>query len=285
MSRENEIHRIFSKNGVSEWGAVKARVFSEHIKECEKNVPFVSAAPDERINPFYIMENAQSIIVYLIPYKTGGERTNLSEYAKGRDYHIVSEKISKAVCEYLNSLGFETKFFCDNGVLDDRYIAYLAGLGVYGKNGLLINKKYGSYTFIGYIITDCKVQRGTRQKGSCAKCGRCIQSCPGRAISESGICYEKCASYITQKKGELSSEEADILKKSGYVWGCDICQEVCPHNASAECTKIEDFTNNLILSLENEGLSNRKFMNKYKERAFSWRGAGVVQRNLDISGK
>ena len=92
-----------------------------------------------------------------------------------------------------------------------------------------------------------------------------------------------CVSYLTQKKGELTTEQTDIIKKSGYVWGCDICQNVCPMNKDAQKSEVFEFIHDTVEELTDEGLSNKEFMNKYKDRAFSWRGAGVIRRNIGIS--
>lgn len=280
---KNNIGKTLKKFGITEWGMVNARIYDERIEVMRCSVPFVKAGAEERINPFLIMENAKSIIVFLIPYKADGKRTNLSCYAKGIDYHIIADKICSEVIKMLEEYGFCGVGFCDNGVLDDRYLAYLAGLGFYGKNGLIINKRFGTYTFIGYVITDCPLEEDKPLNDTCKGCDACIKSCPGDAISERGINYSSCVSYITQKKGELSEEEKSIVRKSGYVWGCDICQETCPHNMAAEQTTIDEFLCNKIEYLKHETLTNKEFMHKYKSRAFAWRGAGVIRRNIEIS--
>lgn len=277
-----KIKDLLESVGITEFGCVRAREFSERTELMKKQVPFVSCAPNERVNPFLLMHDAKTVIVYLIPYKSDDNRTNLSDYAKGEDYHKVAKRISKAVLDMLESEGYEGIAFCDNGVLDDRYLAYLAGLGFYGRNGLLINDSYGSYTFIGYIITNCELSEDMCVNTGCMNCGLCEKSCPGGAISSSGIDYTKCVSYITQKKGELSGDEIEILKKSGYVWGCDICQSVCPHNKSVKFTDISSFKTNIVPNLLTENLSNREFLHKYNNRAFTWRGAEIIRRNIAI---
>lgn len=271
--------------GITEVGFVRAKVFSERLDVMKKQVPFVGATADERINPFLIMEEAKTVIVYLLPYKTDGEKTNLSLYAKGEDYHEVACQISNKIISQLEDNGYSGKSFCDNGVLDDRYLAYLAGLGFYGRNALLINDVYGTYTFIGYIITDCDMPADKPIDKMCMECGLCEASCPGGAISKDGIDYARCASYLTQKKGELTDDEEGIIKKSGYIWGCDICQEVCPHNRGIKSTSIDAFIHNTISELSDEKLSNKEFMHKYKNRAFAWRGAGIIRRNIEIMEK
>jgi epoxyqueuosine reductase QueG len=178
------------------------------------------------------------------------------------------------------------EIFADIGPSVDRLLAYRAGLGFYGKNKMLINPDFGSYFFIGYILCDIELESDASIERECDGCGKCIKACPGSALDDS-FCIEKCASHISQKKGELTQEEIEILKKSSLIFGCDICQRVCPHN-NITPRPMAEFTEDIISSLSKsdlEGLSNKEFMNKYKDRAFSWRGKKVLERNIDILGK
>lgn len=96
---------------------------------------------------------------------------------------------------------------------------------------------------------------------------------------------KKCLSYITQKKGELSDDEKNIIKENKIIFGCDMCQKVCPHNKNVEMTNIEEFKNDLIEKLdldEINRISNKEFKRRYYNRAFSWRGKGIIKRNLEI---
>lgn len=244
---------------------------------------------EKRIDPKIIMEDAKSIIVCAFPYYTGkDEDSNISNYCYGLDYHIVAKKMMKKLCEVisLEINDFKYEIFADNGPLVDRYLAYKSAVGYYGLNNCIINDKYGSYIFIGYIINNFSFDVDKPLEKSCIKCGKCKKYCPGNVISGN---YEmnptKCLSHITQKKGELSTEEIEILKKSNKVFGCDVCQEVCPHNANIEETNIEEFKQNLIKKLNYSDLqkiSNREFKRVYGNRAFSWRGKGVIIRNMEI---
>lgn len=229
--------------------------------------------------------NGKSAIVCLFPYYIGDREGNLSLYARSFDYHsVIKEKLSP-VCDFIRTLVPETEceIFADIGPEVDRRLAYEAGLGFYGKNKMLINDALGSYFFIGYILCDLDLAPDTPLQKTCMGCNLCIESCPGRALDEE-FDLSKCASNISQKKGDLTESEIAILKKSGLVFGCDMCQRVCPHNNIAP-QPMAEFTEDLIdsLSIEDlEKLSNREFMRKYKNRAFSWRGKEVLRRNLKI---
>ena len=149
---------------------------------------------------------------------------------------------------------------------------------------MLINDDFGSYFFIGYILCDLDLSPDTPLEKTCSGCNRCITVCPGGALGEE-FDINKCASHISQKKGDLTQSEIAILKKSGLIFGCDACQRVCPHN-NITPNPIKEFAEDLIhsLSIEDiEKLSNREFLKEYKNRAFSWRGKGVLERNINIT--
>lgn len=272
------------KMGIGAAGFCRARVFDELRDVLTHNMTkMASGSIEERINPFLQLCDAKSIMVCLFSYNRGDGDTNLSRYARGMDYHTVVVKRLEKLADILRKQGFSAKCFCDTGLLCDRYLAYCAGLGFFGRNRALINTYLGSYTFIGYILTSAEIPEDTPMDTSCAGCGMCQNACPGGALGDGGFCEEKCASYLTQKKGELSDEERAIIKKSGSAWGCDICQRVCPHNQGVKVTDIAEFNSELIPRLTQDmAKSGREFKKIYAERAFSWRGYGVILRNLKI---
>ncbi len=227
-------------------------------------------------------------IVCLFPYFSGFREGNLSLYARSYDYHKVIREMLSPVCDFIQTLAPDTKceVFADIGPEIDRHLAYNAGLGFYGKNGMLINDDFGSWFFIGYILCDLDFEADNPLDKTCIGCNKCIENCPGGALGEK-FHLDKCASHISQKKGDLTESEIAILKKSGLIFGCDACQKVCPHN-NINRRPMKEFTEDIIdsLSLEDiEKLSNREFMKKYGERAFSWRGKGVLMRNIKITEK
>ncbi|MDF2672076.1 MAG: queG [Clostridiales bacterium] len=246
---------------------------------------------ERRIDPSLTMEGVKSIIVCLFPYFTGRvEDTNISKYTYPKDYHIVAREKLESIGEFLKSeiQGFEYKAFVDSGPLVDRYLVNIAGLGFYGINSHMITKEYGSYFFIGYILCNHGFEPDNSMDKTCIRCGECVKRCPGNAIlGDFNINPNRCISYITQKKGELRKEEIRILNKNHMVFGCDICQDVCPHNKKIEHTKMEEFKIDLIYKLnydEINSMSNKEFKRKYGDRAFSWRGKGIIIRNFEYLG-
>ncbi len=225
-------------------------------------------------------------VVALFPYFVEGEESNLSLYARSIDYHTVAEEKLMQLSAILSDCGAgNITIHVDKGEYNDRKAAYDAGLGFYGQNGMLICEDYGSYFFIGQIIHDLEIEADTPRDQECLMCGRCERSCPGKALHGGKVNIEKCLSHITQKRGELSPDEEALIKTRGLCWGCDVCQAVCPHNQGLKTTAIPEFAADRILSLnllDLEGLSNREFKEKYGKYAFSWRGKGVLIRNLRI---
>lgn len=240
-------------------------------------------------------DEVQTIVVVLFPYLADhyDEKANLSLYCRGRDYHaLVPRYLDPAGEEARKILGPELSFhaYADTGPYRDRELALAAGLGVIGRSQMLINPRYGTYFFIAYMVLSAPLRPDRIQEDEleptvgCLDCGMCTKHCPGGVIHADGTYdWSRCRSGITQKKGELTEEEKEIFYKDSLIFGCDICQTVCPMNRNAERSRIPEFTEDRIdrLSLQDlEGLSRREFLLKYPERAFTWRGPEVLRRNL-----
>ncbi len=225
----------------------------------------------------------RSVIIYLLPYYTG-ETVNISRYAASLDYHLAIREINKGLAEVISSHFKDSAChgYGDHSPIDERYAALIGGLGKVGDNGLIINERYGSYVFIGDVICDVAPEElhaaMPREILHCEGCGRCKAACPTGILRGEG---SGCLSAITQRKGELSGEECDLMRKYGTLWGCDECQSVCPHNASPRFTPVEFFYRERIDKLTEESLAK---MDKtaLKARAFGWRGRAVLLRNLDV---
>lgn len=225
-------------------------------------------------------ENAKSIIVMLFPYFLGEDAysgINISRYAVVRDYHIaindaVESKLQQLRDAYPNE---QFVFFTDNSPIPEVAAAMNAGLGVIGKNRLLLNKDCGSWFFISEIVTTLDLPAANVEKTECLNCGRCIAACPTHALSENGFNKSLCLSDITQRKGELTAEQAGFIKKTGCAWGCDICQTVCPMNKNVKIMPSEIFLDGIETVARTDNIS---------DRAYAWRGEKVIKRNLKIIG-
>ncbi len=225
----------------------------------------------------------KSVILFLLPYYTG-ECENISRYAASLDYHIAIREVGERLRSFILAKfpDAKMKIFGDHSPIVERHAALISGLGIAGDSGLLINEKYGTYTFIGDMITDISPElfgkSELREIKSCSHCGACRRACPtGTLRGESA----DCLSAITQRKGELSEGEISLMKKHNTVWGCDLCQTACPHNKDPKITPLEFFSRERIFRLDRDTLDGMSKAD-FSRRAFSWRGRKTVERNLDI---
>lgn len=238
----------------------------------------------EEINPRLITRagfEPKSVIVFLLPYFTGVPR-NISRYSASLDYHIIVSEISDKLISVLKENYPQNSFagFGDHSPINERLAALLCGLGILGDNGLIINEKYGSFVFVAEVISDLSPDVigavNPVPVSRCEGCGACKKMCPTGCLNDWN---KDCLSWITQKKGELSSEEVALIRKYGTVWGCDVCQSVCPHNKNPEPTPIDFFYRDRIDELTSDIL-NAMSDEEFKRRAFAWRGRKTVERNL-----
>lgn len=234
-------------------------------------------------------KDMKSAIVFGISYNKGdkvyskakSDEVYLSSYCWGKDYHVVLKQKLEEIKKIIVLNKGKAKIFVDNNELDERFLAREAGLGFFGLNNLLINEKFGSYFFIGIILTDLIFEYDERNDKKCFMCGKCIEACPTGAINNSGVLDgKKCLSYLTQKKVLTESEEKSFNKS---IFGCDICSLVCPHNYNLKSTNNFKFTGiELIKINEFKKLSEEEFNSIYKDNACFWRGKKVLDRNIEI---
>lgn len=226
-----------------------------------------------------IPENAKTVISILFPYYLGEEfyeKSNVSRYAVSEDYHIITGKIINEIRHSLENAypGYSFEAFVDNSPFPEVRLAVNAGLGVMGKNNLFINKDYGSWVFLGEIVTDKEFPCSQKEVSFCDGCDKCVTACPGNALTGKELIKEKCLSFLSQKKGELDEDTKRKIAATGCVWGCDICQKVCPHNKNAKITPIKEFFETASPTVTKE--------TSIENRAFAWRGKKVLDRNLDL---
>ena len=258
------IRNIFKNESITRIGALP-------ITECD--------IVNERILP----PDAKSAIIFIIPYKSTEEiaKDGFSEYARIYDYHKYASALYERIITTLNRETSEQFFgFCDHSPINEKLAAAKCGLGVIGRNSLLIDKIYGSFVFIGSLLTTAEIKSNITPIESCINCGRCITSCPNSAIQEHGIERTKCLSAISQKK-QKTDEEKMLLKENNIVWGCDICQNVCPHNDSASISPIPYFKDSRINHIDKK-LIERLSDEDFKKYAFSYKGRKIVLDNIEF---
>ena len=189
-----------------------------------------------RLDPFTVLPNAKSVIGVILPYYQKNEKQTsikIARYALGKDYHLVVKKLLEELLSFIKALlpKSEGKTFCDSGAMLEKAWANRCALGSIGKNSLLIHPQWGSFVFIGLIVTDAEMTYDSPTSiDVCERCKRCMVACPTQAIvSPHVVDGSKCISYFTiELKGAIP--EVQKGKFENWVFGCDICQDVCPWN-------------------------------------------------------
>ena len=204
---------------------------------------------EKRLDPRLLVPGARSVVVVAQNYYPAGlqpedTQFRIARYAYGKDYHLVMKDKLQALAGHLADLAADLtentgehhfRAFTDSAPVLERSWAQEAGLGQHGKNTCLIIPRKGSYFFLGELITGIELEPGTPyEKDLCGSCTRCMDACPTGAITAAGrLDARRCISYLTiELKDPIPGEFRNHCK--GWIFGCDICQEVCPHNRHAE---------------------------------------------------
>lgn len=247
---------------------------------------------EKRVDPRKLVEGAKSVISVLYNYYPKEQQKKdtyqISKYAYGKDYHYVLKEKLHQLYAFINNEIHETngRAFVDSAPVMDKVWAAKAGLGWMGKNTNLISKSFGSFVFIGELIIDLALDySGWPQKDLCGNCTKCIDACPTGALKPYQLDARKCISYLTiEKKGELPSEFKG--KWNDWIFGCDICQDVCPWNSKARPHNNPQFklTEELLyLKKEDwETLDKTRFKKIFKNSPVQRTGFEGLKRNLEF---
>ena len=294
---KRKIEEYCSTLGLNNIGFIKCRRFDEleeffmKRKELGLENEFEENELEKRLNPKVYMEEGKTIITIAFPYiwDNSNNENGFSKYTKGYDYHKVVKSYLDNICEYISSLNGSAIPLVDSNSLPERYIAYLGGVGFIGRNNMIITKEYGSYVFLGEIITDLDIECGDANifkeistYKQCGECKKCIENCPTKSISLKRINPNICSSYITQKK-DLSKTDIKLIK--GKVFGCDICQDVCPYNQNVKESNIEMFKPLEFMDDDIKvyaDINNKFFKESIARTSCGWRGKNVIKRNAII---
>lgn len=294
MKIKEEITNYLKELGLLEIGFCRCETFYEMKELLEKRRAlgfeneFEEDDINKRIDPKVHMEDGKTIISIAFPYLFNLEKQEniyFSKYTMGKDYHKVVSYYLKKLCEFIEKLGGKAKYFVDSNALPERYIALKSGLGFIGKNNMLINNRYGSYVFLGEVITDLYIEENRQVVSGCGSCEDCLKACPTKAISKDQICNTNiCLSYITQKK---HIEDKWLNKLGGRLFGCDTCQNVCPYNKEIEFSNLEEFRPFEFMEKVNAkeliNINKQIFKEKYSNTSSGWRGKNTLQRNALIN--
>ena len=301
MKKKNSqlIKKLAKEIGFASCGISKARFLKEEEKNFENwlkqgnqgTMSYLERNFDKRLNPQKLVPGSKSVISltfnYFPPRKILKKNSFIiSKYAYGKDYHFVIKKKLKTLFSLIKEKigNIEGRVFVDSAPIHERAWAKISGLGWIGKNSLLLNKKMGSYFFLAEIICDLELEYDNPVTDHCGTCTKCIDACPTNAITQAQVIdANKCISYLTiENKNEIPSE----LSKSfnNYIFGCDICQDVCPWNKFSKPHDEKEFLpNDEVSNFSNkdwEELTHDTFNRIFKNSAIKRTRFEGLKRNI-----
>ena len=249
---------------------------------------YMERYPDVRRDPRLLLDGARTLIVAAFNYTPSRRQPagapRIADYALGKDYHdVVRARLTDAAAGICSIYGGTTRVCVDTAPLRERYWATRAGLGFIGLNNQLIIPGKGSRCFIGTILWTGTVTPDEPCNGSCGNCGACIKACPAGALHPdgSGVDARRCLSYLTiEHRGELPEK----LRTGGRLYGCDACQDVCPHNRLAPVSAIPEFSpKDELLDLTSSDIAamdNTGFKSLFGDSAIRRTKLAGLHRNL-----
>ena len=255
---------------------------------------YLNRQAEKRKDPRTIMPGARSAVVTLTNYfhgapghGPGARHPRVAQYAWSADYHDVLGRRLEQLAEAIRLLapGSKTRCYVDAGPVPERELAQLAGLGWIGKNMMLINPDIGSFTFIGVVLTDAELEPDAPfEADRCGTCTRCLDACPTQAFAgPRDLDARACISYLTiEHRGEFAGAERAEL--GDWVFGCDVCQDVCPWNVSfAQATADPAFAVRDDVATPDvqalRAMSDVEFDARYAGTPFTRPGARGMRRN------
>lgn len=230
-------------------------------KKCHADMDYLARNIDKRLDPRLLVESAKSIISVALNYypqqKLPADVPQFAYYAYGQDYHDVVKAKLKQLFDFIKSQrpNVSGRYFSDSAPVLERFWAARAGIGFIGKNTLLIIPGKGSYFFLGELIINLELDYDKPLTLSCGKCTRCLDACPAKALERAyWLNAGRCISYQTiENRHKIDEEVLSALHNN--VYGCDICQKVCPWNKFATPHRTPEFRpSEKFLSLDLEKL-------------------------------
>jgi epoxyqueuosine reductase len=248
---------------------------------------------EKRTDPTNLVENAKSVISVILNYYPEEEQRKdtyqIAKYAYGKDYHFLMKRKLKDLLNYIREEIAEVngRPFVDSAPVMDKVWAQKAGLGWIGKNTNLLSREYGSFIFVGELITDLELEYDRPVKDYCGNCRKCIDACPTGALTGPyRIDASRCISYLTIENKKDHIPEQFKHQYDDWIFGCDICQDVCPWNLKNQPTLHEDFKPHpdlLALSKPDwENLSREHFRAIFRHSAVKRAKYEGLMRNINF---
>ncbi len=296
------IHQEARRLGFSFIGIARAEALDEEARRLEEwlnrgyhgQMKYMENHFDLRTDPTKLVPGAKSVVVLMHNYFPKDSQSDptapkLAKYAYGEDYHLVLKKKLKELLHFIQEEIGEVngRCFVDSAPVLERDWAKKTGIGWTGKNTLLINPKAGSYYFLAELILDLELPPDHPIKDHCGTCRRCIEACPTDAISPEGYLLDasKCISYLTIELREAIPAEFKG-KMENWMFGCDICQEVCPWNRFSKAHEEPAFDpqEGLMKMKKNEWeeITEEVFGKLFKHSAVKRTKYAGLRRNLDF---
>ena len=296
------IKQLAAAEGFSDCGIARAERLGEEeypLDEwlnagCQADMHYMERNAEMRRDPRLLVEGARTVISLVVPYKPDRQMDGglkISQYAYSEDYHEMMKRrmyrLIVAIKEKYQD--FEARPFVDTAPISDRHWAVRAGMGWIGRNTLFVHPRFGSMCYLGEIVTAAEFDHYDEpyQGKCCAECRRCVDACPNHAITTSAVGMpmldaRRCTSYNTIEN-RAESLPADIDTR-GYVFGCDICQNVCPFNIQAPSSfRLDDNSKANLESLPEA--DEKEFRRLSKHSALSRIKYPQWQRNIEKSKK
>lgn len=295
-----DIIEYSKKIGIDKIGFASADVFTElkerlrRQQELGYQSGFEKGTIEERTEPERLLPGAKSIISIAMAYPSKipnppkstkeNRRGIFCRASWGTDYHYVLRNRLEKLKEFILNRypDLTSEIMVDTGELSDRAVAERAGVGFIGKNTLLITEEYGSFVYLGEIITNIPFVPDEPVEDSCGDCTRCLDACPTGALVNPGqLNAKRCLAFLTQTKDFLPDEFRD--KIGTRVYGCDTCQAVCPRNKQIDFHHHEEFRPDPEVAKPKLKpmlrMTNREFREKFGRVSGFWRGKNPLQRN------
>jgi epoxyqueuosine reductase len=304
LIKKEKLKKLAEAVGISQLGVTTAKPLEYMRNRLQRRInegwltPFEEKDTALRVSPEHLLTGCRSIIVLVVPYmimdsympeSEGGLRGIVARCARGIDYHnLVEAKAAQIVSLFKRETGsaFDYRILSDRSPLLERELACNAGMGWIGENCTLINSRYGSFSALGTILVNLEIEADDPVDGACHHCSLCHEACPTKAIEEPyRLNPHRCLSYLNQAAGIFPRNMRRFMENR--IYGCDRCQEVCPHNQAVDYSPFSEFSFPLFpaepLLIPLLTMTRKEFDQTIGLTSAGWRGKTILQRNAVIA--